>query len=122
MTKNRLFLAIMIMVATIFAISASTKEIVVHSSGGNQAHNQIYIEPPYVTYDDELNELTVYFGSTSTIDLECVDATGIPYYYVYGESHPGYTSANYYSLPTGYYTITIHSVYGFTYTGNFTVN
>lgn len=104
-----------------FVVSANDTEVVMHNPmGGN--HNQIYIEPPYVTYDDELNELTVYFGSTSTIDLECVDATGIPYYYVYGESHPGYTSANYYSLPTGYYTITIHSIYGYTYTGNFTVS
>ena len=78
MTKNRLFLAIMVMVATFFAISASTKEIVVHSSGGNQAHDQLYIEHPQVTFDEELCELSVYFGSTSTIDLECVDATGTP--------------------------------------------
>ena len=122
MKKNRLFLAIMIMVATIFAISASTKEIVVHSSGGNQAHNQLYIEHPQVTYDEELNELYVYFGTTGTIDLEYDDGTGAPYYYIYGESHAGYTSTSYNNLPSGYYTITIHSIYGYTYYGNFTVN
>ena len=107
---------------TTFANGRNDDDVILHHGGSGNGNDQIYIEPPYVTYDDNLNELYVYFGSTSTIDLECVDATGIPYYYVYGESHPGYTSANYYSLPTGYYTITIHSVYGFTYTGNFTVN
>ena len=122
MTKNRLFLAIMVMVATFFAISASTKEIVVHSSGGNQAHDQLYIEHPQVTFDEELCELSVYFGSTSTIDLECVDATGTPYYYVYGEYHVACETTTYSNLPSGYYTITIHSVYGVDYTGNFTVN
>ena len=53
--------------------------------------------------------------------LEYLDDTGTPYYYVYGESHVGYTIATYSSLPAGYYTITIHSIYGYTYTGNFTV-
>ena len=37
-------------------------------------HNQIYVDPPRVTYDEELNELTVYFGSTGTVDIEYVDA------------------------------------------------
>ena len=35
--------------------------------------DQISIEPPYVTYDEELNELYVYFGSTGTIYLEYLD-------------------------------------------------
>ena len=65
---------------------------------------------------------SVYFGSTGNITLEYLDDTGTPYYYVYGESHVGYTIANYSSLPAGYYTITIHSIYGYTYTGNFTVS
>ena len=96
--------------------------IVVHETKTNQGHNQIYVDPPYVTYDEGLNELTVYFGSTSTIDLEYVDDLGTPYYYVQGESHVGYTSTSYTGLPAGYYTITIHSVYGYTYYGNFTVS
>ena len=45
-----------------------------------------------------------------------------PPYVTNGESHPGYTSTTYYSLPAGYYTITIHSIYGYTYTGNFSVS
>ena len=88
--------------------------------GGN--HDQISVDSPYVTYDDDLNELYVYFGSTGTIDLEYLDPTGMPCTLVNGESHPGYTSSTYYSLPTGYYTITIHSIYGYTYTGNFSVS
>ena len=74
-----------------------------------------------MTYDDSLNQLYVYFGTTSTIDIEYVDPTGTPYYLVYGESHVGYTSTTYTNLPAGYYTITIHSIYGVTYTGNFYV-
>ena len=84
--------------------------------------DQISVDPPYVTYDDDLNELYVYFGSTGTIDLEYLDPTGMPCTLVNGESHPGYTSTTYYSLPAGYYTITIHSIYGYTYYGNFTVS
>lgn len=95
--------------------------IVVHSSGGGNGHNQIYVDPPSVTYDDDLNQLYVYFGSTGTIDIEYLDPSGTPYYLVYGESHAGYTSATYNNLPVGYYTITIHSIYGYTYTGNFYV-
>ncbi len=82
---------------------------------------QLYIEHPQVTYDDELNELYVYFGTSSTIDIEYLDPTGTPYCYVYGEYHYGGYTATYTNLPAGYYTITIHSVYGYTYTGNFTV-
>ena len=100
----------------------SSHEVIMHDKKNNQGHDQIYIEHPQVTYDEELNELSVYFGSTGTIDLECVDATGIPYYYVYGEYHPACDIAIYTNLPSGYYTITIHSVYGYTYTGYFTVN
>ena len=101
---------------------ANHNVIVVHTSGGNHGFDQISVDPPYVTYDDDLNELYVYFGSTGTIDLEYLDPTGMPCTLVNGESHPGYTSTTYYSLPAGYYTITIHSIYGYTYTGNFSVS
>lgn len=103
-------------------VYANDREVILHHGGSNHGLDQIYIENPRVTYEDELNELSVYFGSTSTFDLECVDATGTPYYYVYGEYHPACDTATYSNLPPGYYTITIHSVYGITYTGNFTVN
>ena len=106
---------------TTFANGRNDKNVVLHENGCGNCHELVNLDPPQVTYDEELNELTVYFGSTSTIDLECVDAIG-PYYYIYGEYHYGNTSTTYYYLPAGYYTITIHSVYGFTYTGNFTVN
>ena len=104
-----------------FALSANDKEVVMHNPSGSH-YNQVHVDPPQVTYDDELNQLTVYFGSTGNITLEYLDDTGTPYYYVYGESHVGYTIANYSSLPAGYYTITIHSIYGITYTGNFSVS
>ena len=57
---------------------ANHNVIVVHTSGGNHGFDQISIEPPHVTYDDDLNELYVYFGSTGTIDLEYLDPTGMP--------------------------------------------
>ncbi len=97
-----------------------SNDIVIHNSNNN-GHELVYIDPPRVTYDEELNELYVYFGTTGTIDLEYDDGTGTPYYYIYGESHYGGYTATYTYLPAGYYTITIHSVYGYTYTGNFTV-
>ena len=98
------------------------REIILREHSPNQGHDQISIEPPIVAYDDDLNELYVYFGTTSTIDIEYVDALGTPYYLVQGESHVGYTSTIYTGLPAGYYTITIHSIYGYTYTGNFSVS
>ena len=104
-----------------FAINANDKEVVMHNPSGNNL-NQIYLDPPYVTYDEDLNELYVYFGSSGTIDLECDDGTGTPYYYICGKYHPACDTATYSNLPPGYYTITIHSTYGITYTGNFTVN
>lgn len=107
---------------TTFANGRNDKDVELHQAGGGNGHELVNLEPPQVTYDEELNELTVYFGSSSTIDLECDDGTGTPYYIIYGEYHSGYTSATYYYLPAGYYTITIHSVYGVDYTGNFTVN
>ena len=110
------------MVATVLSVFATPNEIVVHTGGAGNGYNQIYVERPHITYDEELNELYVYFGTTGTIDLEYDDGTGAPCYFVYGESHTGYTIATYTGLPSGYYTITIHSVYGFTYTGNFTVS
>ena len=111
---------IFILLTLSLPIFANDNEVIMHNPGNN-GHNQIYVEPPSVTYDDDLNQLYVYFGSTGTIDIEYLDSTGAPYYLVYGESHAGYTSATYNSLPAGYYTITIHSIYGYTYTGNFTV-
>ena len=98
----------------VFSLSnnANEREIVLGQGHYGNGHDQIYIEPPYVTYDDDLNELYVYFGTTGTIDLE----------YIYGESNYGGYTATYTNLPVGYYTITIHSVYGYTYYGNFTVS
>lgn len=107
---------------TTFANSRNDKDVKLHQAGCGNGYELVYIEHPRVTLDEELCELSVYFGSTSTIDLECMDATGTPYYYVYGEYHVACETATYSNLPSGYYTITIHSVYGITYTGNFTVS
>ncbi len=112
---------LLVMFVLPFALSANDKEVVMHNPSGSH-YNQVHVDPPQVTYDDELNQLYVYFGSTGTIDIEYLDSTGTPYYLVYSESHAGYTSATYNSLPAGYYTITIHSIYGITYTGNFSVS
>lgn len=105
---------------TTFANGRNEHEVVLHHGSSNQGLELVYLDPPQVTYDEELNELNVYFGSSGTIDLECVDEIG-PYYYIYGEYHYGNTSTTYNYLPAGYYTITIHSIYGVTYNGNFTV-
>ena len=115
---------IFILFFTLLALTlwANDREVILHNGGHNHGYDQIYFEPPTVTYDDDLNELHVYFGSTSTINIEYTDPTSTPYYFVYGENHAGYTATTYYSLPTGYYTITIHSIYGITYTGNFSVS
>lgn len=120
--KKRFLTLFFIVATTALAISATQREIVIHTGGGNNGHGLIYVEPPVVTYDEELNELTVFFGSDSTIDIEYDDGTGYPYYYIYGESHYGYTSTTYYNLSAGYYSITIHGEFGMTYTGNFTVS
>ena len=116
----------LVIIAFLFCFSftnfANEREIVLGQGNLGTGLNQIYVEPPSVTYDDDLNQLYVYFGSTGTIDIEYLDSTGTPYYLVYSESHAGYTSATYNSLPAGYYTITIHSIYGITYTGNFSVS
>lgn len=121
MRKIFILLFVFLAFAT-FADNRNDREVVLHHDGGGNGHDQIYIEPPYVTYDDDLNELYVYFGTTGTIDLEYDDGTGAPYYYIYGESHYGGYTATYTNLPVGYFTITIHSVYGYTYYGNFTVS
>ena len=60
-----------------FALFANDKEVVMHNPSGSH-YELVDLDPPVVTYDDELNELTVYFGSSSTIDLECDDGTGTP--------------------------------------------
>ena len=118
---KRTILIFLSFVATLFIVKASANDVVIHSNTGS-GFDQISVDPPYVTYDDDLNELYVYFGSTGTIDLEYIDTLGTPCYFVYGESHVGYTSTIYTGLPAGYYTITIHSIYGYTYTGNFSVS
>ena len=119
--RNIFTISLALLALASFANGRNDKDVVLHQSGGGNGHGLIYVDPPYVTYDEELNELYVYFGSSGTIDLECVDAIG-PYYYIYGEYHYGNTSTTYYYLPAGYYTITIHSIYGVTYYGNFTVD
>ena len=119
MKKSIVFLVFLFVFS--FITFANEREIVLGQGNYGNGHGLVYVEPPVVTYDDELNELTVFFGSDSTIDIECDDGTGTPYYYVYGESHYGYTSTTYYNLPSGYYTITIHGEFGMTYIGNFTI-
>ena len=81
--------------------TAFCNDVVIHSNNGH-GNDHVYFEPPTVTYDDDLNELHVYFGSTSTINIEYTDPTGTPYYYVYGESHVGYTATTYYGHPEIY--------------------
>ena len=120
--KKIITFSLVLLALTTFANGRNDKNVVLHQGGCGNGHDQIYIEPPYVTYDDDLNELYVYFGTTGTIDLEYDDGTGAPYYYIYGESHYGGYTATYTNLPSGYYTITIHSVFGYTYYGNFTVS
>ena len=111
-----------ILLCSCTSMLVSSHEVIMHDPKSNQGHDQIHVDPPQVTYDDDLNQLYVYFGSTGTINIEYLNSTGTRYYLVYGESHAGYTSATYNSLPAGYYTITIHSIYGYTYTGNFSVS
>ncbi len=82
-----------------------TRDVVIREKGPDNGHNQIYVDPPQVTYDEELNELTVYFGSTGTVDIEYVDTLGTPYCYVQGESHSSNSSTTYTGLPAGYYSI-----------------
>lgn len=81
---KKAFLTFWVAVVTVLAISATPTEIVVHT-GNSNGNNQIYVEPPQATYDDDLNELYVYFGSTGTIDIEYVDTLGTPYCYVQGD-------------------------------------
>ena len=69
-----------------FADNRNDKEVILHHGGCGAGHDQIYVDPPYVTYDDNLNELYVYFGSTGTIDIEYLDPTGMPCALVNGES------------------------------------
>lgn len=120
--KQRIYTLIFALIAICPFINASPEKVIVHSGGGNHGNDQMFIEPPYVTYDDDLKQLTVYFGTAGSIDLMYLDLSGTPEYYIYGENHYGGYTATYSSLPAGYYTITIHSVYGVTYTGNFTVS
>ena len=119
MRKNTLY--ILSLLVSFCFINGLANDVVIHSSTGN-GHEQIYLDPPYVTYDDDLNELYVYFGSTSTIDIEGYDALGTLCYSVYSEGHYGGYTATYTNLPAGYYTITIHCAHNITYYGNFTVH
>lgn len=120
MKKTRFFLVFILMTLSSNVI-LNAYEVLTHTSGHGSGLELVNLDPPVVTYDEGLNELTVYFGSTSTIDLECDDGMGAPYYFIYGDYHTGNTSTTYYYLPAGYYTVTIHSIYGVTYYGNFTV-
>ncbi len=95
--RKIVFLSLAFLALIAFANNRNDREVVLHHGGG-KGLNQVHVDPPQVTYDDELNQLTVYFGSTGNITLEYLD------------------------VPAGYYTITIHSIYGYTYTGNFTVS
>ena len=58
---------------TTFANGRNEHEVVLHHGSSNHGNEQVYIEPPYVTYVDNLNELYVYFGSTGSVDIEYVD-------------------------------------------------
>ena len=71
--KNSFFLIFLLIIVTSLNLFATPNEIVVHTGGVGNGNNQIYVDPPRVTYDEELNELTVYFGSTGTVDIEYVD-------------------------------------------------
>ncbi len=70
MKFKKLFLPLLFIA---FSQMLYSNDVVIHHSGGI-GNNQIYVDPPRVTYDEELNELTVYFGSTGTVDIEYVDA------------------------------------------------
>ena len=100
--KNSFFLTYLWIVVTSLNLFATPNEIVVHTGGVGNGHNQIYVDPTRVTYDEELNELTVYFGSTGTVDIEYVDTLGTPYCYVQGENHSSNSSTTYTGLPAGY--------------------
>ena len=114
-------ISLALLALTTFANGRNEHEVVLHNGSSNHGHDQIYLDPPYVTYDEDLNELYVYFGSTSTIDIEGYDALGTLCYSVYSEGHYGGYTATYTNLPAGYYTITIHCAHNITYYGNFTV-
>ena len=118
--RKIVILSLALLALTAFANNRNDREVVLHHGVGNGLY-QIYLDPPYVTYDDDLNELYVYFGSTSTIDIEGYDALGTLCYSVYNEGHYGGYTATYTNLPAGYYTITIHCAHNITYYGNFTV-
>ena len=76
MKKSIVFLVFLFVFS--FITFANEREIVLGQGNYGNGHDQIYLDPPYVTYDDDLNELYVYFGTTGTIDLECDDGTGTP--------------------------------------------
>ena len=54
MRKNTLY--ILSLLVSFCFINGLANDVVIHSSTGN-GHEQIYLDPPYVTYDDDLNEL-----------------------------------------------------------------
>ena len=55
MKTNLFFLSC---VASLCVMNIAANDVVIHSNNGN-GHDQIYVEPPHVTYDDDLNELYV---------------------------------------------------------------
>ena len=71
MKKTILFIVLLF----VFSLSnnANEREIVLGQGPLRPGFDQISVDPPTVTYDDDLNELYVYFGSTGTIDLEYLE-------------------------------------------------
>ena len=62
--KKIITFTLALLALTTFANGRNDHEVVLHNGGNGSGLNQITIEPPYVTYDDDLNELYVYFGTT----------------------------------------------------------
>ena len=48
---------------TTFANGRNDKDVVLHHDGGGSGLELVYLVPPQVTYDEELNELTAELGS-----------------------------------------------------------
>ena len=70
--RKIVFLSLAFLALIAFANNRNDREVVLHHGGG-KGLNQVHVDPPQVTYDDELNQLTVYFGSTGNITLEYLD-------------------------------------------------
>ena len=71
--QRRTISTLIILLCSCTSMLVSSHEVIMHDPKSNQGHDQIHVDPPQVTYDDELNQLTVYFGSTGNITLEYLD-------------------------------------------------